>query len=132
MPLRKSQQYDLASLILRAVFGGLMLSHGFPKLMKFFGDEPLEFADPIGIGEVPSLVLTVMAEVGCSLLVVIGLKTKWAVTPLVVTMCVAAFVVHGSHELHDKEMALLYLGGYAAIFMLGSGKYSIDGLIARR
>ena len=38
---------DLALLLMRLGFGGLMLTHGIPKLTKL-GDSPIEFADPIG------------------------------------------------------------------------------------
>ena len=55
--------------------------------------------------------------------------TRWTVIPLIFTMIVALFIVHGSDPFSDKEMALLYLGGYVVILMMGSGKYSVDHLL---
>ena len=47
-------------------------------------------------------------------------------------MAVAAFVVHWSDPLGDKEMALLYLVGFAVLICTGAGHYSIDGLRVKR
>ena len=120
------KQNDLALLILRLGFGGFMLTHGIPKLMKLFGEGPIQFADPIGLGATFSLILTVFAEVVCAGLIIVGFKTKWASIPLVITMLVAAFVVHGADPFGKKEFALIYAIGFLAIGMLGSGKYSLD------
>ena len=46
----KDLQNDIGLLLLRIVAGGAMLTHGYPKLVKLFGDGPIQFADPIGIG----------------------------------------------------------------------------------
>jgi len=103
-----------------------MLSHGIPKLMKLFAGGAIQFPDPLGVGATTSLILTVFAEVICAALIVVGYKTKWASIPLVITMLVAAFIVHGADPWGKKEFALLYAIGYIAIGMLGAGKYSLD------
>lgn len=122
---------DWASLILRLTFGLLMLSHGIPKLMKLM-DGNMEFCDPIGIGVPASLALTVFAEVLCSALLVLGLWTRLALIPLIVTMAVAVFIVHINDDLGTMESALLYLLSYCALFLLGSGKYSVDAILKRK
>ena len=116
---------DLALLLLRLGFGGLMLTHGIPKLSKL-GDSPIEFPDPIGVGATASLILTLIGEVVAPALIVIGYKTKLAAIPAAITMLVAAFVVHFSDPLGTKEKALLYLIGFVVIFLAEPGKYSID------
>ena len=121
------RQYDLASLLLRLVFGGFMLySHGWPKLQRLFGDEPIKFADPFGIGPTATLSLTVFAEFLCAALILIGFKTRLATIPLMITMLVAAIVIHASDPFGDKEMSLIYLAGYIVIFLVGPGRYSVD------
>jgi putative oxidoreductase len=118
---------DLALLLLRIVFGALMIAdHGWKKLLKFFAEGPLEFGDPIGLGAPLSLVLVVFAEVVCALLIVLGLFTRLASLPLIITMLVAAFVVHGSDGLPKMEMALLYLTVFVALGLSGPGWYSLD------
>ena len=119
---------NIGLLILRLVGGGFMLTHGIPKLMKVIGGD-MGFADPLGLGPGLSLILTVFSEVICALLLVIGLGTRWVAIPLVITMLVAAFIVHGDDPFKGKELALLYGGIYLAIAFLGSGKLGLDSLL---
>ena len=53
--MKSSPKNDLGLLILRVAGSGLLLSaHGIPKLMKYFGEDPIQFGNPIGIGSGPS------------------------------------------------------------------------------
>ncbi|MDI5951131.1 DoxX family protein [Flavobacterium yafengii] len=122
---------DWASLILRLTLGLLMLSHGIPKLMKLLNGT-MEFGDPIGIGVPASLTLTVFAEVFCSILIIIGFWTRLALIPLIITMAVAVFIVHINDDLGTMESALMYLLSYTALFLLGSGIYSMDAVLKRK
>ncbi len=122
---------DLALLVLRIGFGGMMLTHGIPKMQKMLSGD-MGFADPIGIGAAPSLVLTVLAEVVCAALLVVGFKTKWAAIPLAFTMVVAGLVVHAADPFGDKEPSMLYLTGYLALALVGGGKYSLDSVISKK
>ncbi|MBP0902269.1 DoxX family protein [Mariniflexile gromovii] len=117
---------DLGLLILRIGFASLMLTHGIPKINSLF-ESPIKFADPFGIGETTSLILTLIGEVVAPILILIGFKTKLAAIPVVITMFVAAFVIHASDPLNVKEKALLYLFGFLVLLFTGSGKYSVDG-----
>ena len=117
---------DLGLFVLRIGFAGMMLTHGIPKIKLLF-ESPIKFADPIGLGETTSLILTLISEVVAPILIFIGLKTKLATVPGIITMFVAAFVVHASDPIGVKEKALLFLIGFIAIFLTGAGKYSIDG-----
>lgn len=120
---------DAAILILRIAAGGMMLfSHGWGKLMKFFGDGPITFGNPIGLGEELSWALAVFAEVFCSFLLIIGLTTRWAAIPLIITMAVAAFIVHGDDPFGKKEFAILYLVTYLVLLLTGAGRYSLDAI----
>ena len=98
-------------------------------MIKLFTQDPIKFADPIGIGMGSSLALTVFAEVLCAFLIMIGLGTRLATIPLIITMLVAVFVIHWADPFGDKEMALLYLIPYLAILFLGPGKISLDSII---
>ncbi len=111
--------------LLRIVPSAFMLVHGIPKFQKLISGN-MEFANPLGIGEAPSLFLAVVAEFLCPILIIIGLKTRLAAIPAAITMAVAAFIVHGADPFATKEKALLYLVFFAVIFLLGPGKYSID------
>ena len=129
--MSESVKSDIAILFLRITAGGLMLTHGWPKLMKLIAGPPYQFADPIGLGVTISLVLTVFSEALCSFLILIGLKTRWVAIPLIITMAVAAFIVHWPDPLAKKEMALLYLGMYLALFFTGGGNFSVDKMLKK-
>jgi putative oxidoreductase len=121
---------DYASLVLRLTLGLLMLTHGYPKLMKLMSGD-LKFADPIGIGVTASLVLTVFAEFICSILIAAGLWTRLALIPLIITMIVAVGVIHFNDGMDKKEHGLMFLLPYFALFLLGSGKFSLDAFLKK-
>ena len=117
--------YHIGLLILRLGFSGLMLTHGIPKLMNLVQGN-MDFADPIGIGNNLSFILTVIAEAICPLLIIVGFKTRIAAIPVVITMAVGAFIVHAADPIETKEKALLYLFAFLVIVLTGAGKYSVD------
>ena len=122
---------DWALLAVRIFVGVAMLTHGFPKLMMLLSGK-IEFMNFLGIGEKTSLILTVLAEVLCSLFVLLGLFTRFSVVPLIITMLVAALMVHGNDPFAKQEMSLLYLFHYILIFIAGPGNISIDRMISRK
>lgn len=125
IPISKS--IDLALLVLRIIFSSFMIyGHGWRKLMRLFSDAPIQFADPFGLGPTPSLALASFAEVGCALLVMIGLWTRWATIPLIITMLVAAFIANAGQPFGDRELALVYLTVFVALAIAGPGWYSVD------
>jgi putative oxidoreductase len=126
-----SKSADLASLVLRLALGSIMMSHGIPKLMNLLSGT-IAFGDPIGIGITTSLTLVVFAEFFCSILIIFGFWTRLALIPLIITMLVAVFIVHINEGIGKMELALIYLLSYCALFLLGSGKYSIDEYFKRK
>lgn len=123
---------DLVLLLLRLTFGGLMLfNHGWKKMLRLFGDEPIKFADPFGLGMEATLALAVFAEILCAALLMLGLFSRWVVIPLIITMLVAVFVIHWTDPFGKKEMALLYLVPYIGILLMGAGRYSLDYMLGR-
>jgi putative oxidoreductase len=116
---------DLALTFLRVSISGMMLVHGIPKIERLFSS-PIEFGDPIGVGPTLSLILALIGEVVAPIFIIIGFKTKLAAIPAIITMFVAAFVVHLNDDFGTKEKALLYLVSFIVIFLAGPGKYAID------
>ncbi|MCY1720691.1 DoxX family protein [Prolixibacteraceae bacterium Z1-6] len=122
---------NIGLLLLRLSAGGFMLTHGYPKLQRVLSGE-FRFGDPLGLGPEVSLVLAVFAEFGCSLLLMLGLGTRLATIPLIVTMLVAAFISHGSDPFARKELALMYLVSYVVLLLNGAGKISLDQLLGKK
>ncbi|MGV8993499.1 MAG: DoxX family protein [Flavobacterium sp.] len=124
-----SKNIDLSLLILRIAGGALMLTHGISKIAPLFGSDPIQFPDPIGLGATTSLALTVFAEVFCAALLILGLATRFAAIPLLITMLVAVFVVHIADPFANQELPLLYASIYLVILIAGAGKFSIDNMV---
>ncbi|MGO4920919.1 DoxX family protein [Maribacter spongiicola] len=109
----------------RIAISAMMLTHGLPKFQKLISGD-FQFADPIGIGETPSLFLAVIGEFICPILIIIGFKTRLAAIPVAITMAVAAFIAHGADDFRTQEKALFYLVSFITIALLGPGKFGID------
>lgn len=124
--MKSSLENNIGLAILRIGGSGLLLTHGIPKLQRLFGEGPIEFADPIGIGPAPTLFLAVFAEFLCAILVLIGFKTRWATIPIIFTMLVAGLIQHAGDPFGSKEKALLFLVIFVSILLLGPGAYSAD------
>jgi putative oxidoreductase len=128
---------DLALLVNRFIFGlFIVFGHGWGKLERLIRGD-MQFSDVFGLPPLVNLILAVFAEVFCGLALIIGFRTRWASVPLILTMLVAAFVVHGNDPLFmahaagggSKELAILFLVGFLISFLMGGGKYSLDYLV---
>ncbi len=122
----------LALLIFRVIAAIFMLTHGIPKLQRLLSGDEIQFADPYGFGPTASLVLVIFAEFFCSLLVMLGLATRLAVIPLMITMATAVIFAHANDPFGTKEKPLLFLLIWALLFVFGSGRYSVDRILEKR
>lgn len=120
---------DFALMVGRVGIALLMLTHGWPKLMQFFSNEPVQFIPVMGMSASMSLGLAVFAEVICSIFILIGFATRFATIPLIITMLTAAFMVHAADPFKIQESSLVYLLAYLVLLFAGSGKYSVDYLL---
>lgn len=112
-------------LVLRVAVGCFMAVHGWQKLSGF-SEMAGKFPDPLGMGSQLSLISAIGAELGCSILLIIGLGTRLAVLPLAFTMIIAHFVIHKADPWQVKELAAVYLAIYVALFFTGPGRFSLD------
>jgi putative oxidoreductase len=136
-------------LILRLGFGGYLMTSGWVKVQMMLGGQWSAIGDPIGIGSTASLILVTFAEFVCAVLVIIGLGTRYASIPIVISMGVAAFVAHGSdpwtmttaamrffngesQSWASKQPALMFLIVFLGLIFTGAGRFSLDHLIAKR
>lgn len=127
-----NQQKALSVLLLlaRIVFGAMFLSHGVAKWMAL-ENLSYSFPDPLGVGTTLSITLVLFAEVVCSVGVIFGALYRLCLIPMIITMCIAFFVIHSGDAFAAKELALLYLVLFVLMFFAGPGRYSIDAMIRR-
>ena len=122
---------EWAELILRIVLGTFMLTHGWGKLSSF-SEKSEMFPDPLGIGSVLSLSLATFAEFFCSILLILGLFTRFAAFNVLVTMFVAGLIFHSADPFAKKELALLYAVGFLYFTIVGGNRYSVDEWIRKK
>ncbi|RXJ97106.1 GntR family transcriptional regulator [Arcobacter sp. AHV-9/2010] len=121
---------DIGKLILRVTIGGLMLFHGWAKVVN-------------GIGGIKAMVAKAgfpeffaygvyLGEILFPLMIVLGIFVRTSALFVAITMVIAIFLAH-SNEIFALgrtgapviELALIYLLGSIAIMFIGSGKISI-------
>ena len=119
---------SIGLLVLRLGAGGLLLcGHGWGKLMSAGAKAPA-FADPIGLGPVPSFWLVVFAEVFCTSLVMVGFLTRLSAVPILVFLSVAGFIHHAHDPWPRRELAFVFAVPFLALLMTGPGRFSLDAL----
>lgn len=117
--------------LLRISVSLLMLSHGIPKVLEY-ETRVLQFPDPLNVGSEVSFQLLIFAEVGCSILLFLGLLGRFASVTLFIAMMVAAFVHHFNDPWEMRELPLLYAAVYATLAFTGPGSPSLDAWFNRQ
>ncbi|MCD8102438.1 MAG: DoxX family protein [Alistipes sp.] len=131
-PVFTARGHDAGILLLRLFAGGLLIRHGIQKVENFDALSTT-FADPVGMGSKLSLILIILAEIGGSALVVLGLLTRPAALAVVFGMFVAAFFSYpGPFSMKSSEMPILYLAMFTVLAVTGGGRYSADEAVRRR
>ncbi|HJW17178.1 MAG TPA: DoxX family protein [Flavisolibacter sp.] len=120
---------DIALLVARAGIAAFMLTHGIPKLLMLTSGGPVQFPPVMGMSPELSLGLTVFAEVFCSILLLAGFATRFAVIPLIITMATALLFIHAADPFSKQELAFQYLLVYLVLLFAGSGRFSVDYLL---
>lgn len=117
-------------LIARIVFGILLMNHGIQKWTNF-QELSAVFPDPLGVGSPLSLGLAIFGELACSMAFIIGFLYRLAMIPMVFTMAVAFFVIHGNDSFATKELAFVYLVVFILMYIIGPGKFAVDRWIRK-
>lgn len=131
----ESNALSLGLLALRVIAGlSLLLKHGLEKV-EHFSAMAAHFPNPLHIGSTPSFIFALIGDFVCSILVVMGLATRWAAAWAFLNIAVAwAFVHHFEffrHGADHGEVIVLYLAAMLAIALTGPGNYSVDAMRSR-
>ena len=128
--------FNIGLLVLRVTFGLILcFFYGVDKLKNFGYLQHAFPFDPIHVGHRISFFLVLFAELVCSLLVALGLFTRFAALLLVISMGVAEFLVHRGHipvtNGMPHEQAYLYFAAFFTILCVGPGRISVDGAMGK-
>lgn len=130
------RQMDVGLTILRVVLGAIFIAHGGQKLFVYgfagvagaFGQMGVPAAGFVG----PAIALI---EFFGGIALALGLLTRLAALGIAATMIGAIFLVHlpaGFFAPNGIEFPLALLAAAASLVITGAGRYSLDGLVARR
>ncbi len=127
---------DAGLLLIRVMLGVVFLYHGGQKMFGLFGGPGLEgFAGFLGQMNMPlpqvSAFLAAGAEFVGGLALLSGLFMRWAMIPVVITMLVASFKVHGSAfglQQGGMEYALTLGITAAGLGLTGPGAWTLLAL----
>lgn len=126
-----STKVSLFLLAVRIIFGILLMNHGIQKWSSFH-ELSMSFPDPIGLGSPIALGLAIFGELICSMGFIIGFLYRLAMIPMICTMAIAFFMIHGNDAFAVKELAFIYLAVFILMYVAGPGKFSIDYIIGNK
>lgn len=119
-------QVSLGLLMLRLGGGGLLIQgRAWTWLAMIDADRPL-FVDPFGVGGEFSWFLTLFSELFCTVLVVLGIFTRFTAVPPLVVMVVMALALPGGSAWSMRETFLLHALPFFVLTFTGPGEYSVD------
>lgn len=122
---------SLLLLSARIIFGLLLMSHGMQKWNNF-AELSQTFPDPLGVGNHISLILAIFGELVCSMGFILGFLYRLAMIPMIFTMAMAFFVIHGNDPFAVKELAFVYLIVFVLMYIAGPGKFAIDRFLVMK
>ena len=106
------------------------MNHGIQKWTNF-QELSAVFPDPLGVGSPLSLGLAIFGELACSMAFIIGFLYRLAMIPMVFTMLLPFFVIHGNDPFATKELAFVYLVVFILMYIIGPGKFAVDRWIGK-
>lgn len=128
------QSSDAGLLVLRIIAcGSLFLKHGAEKIFSYsavyqkMADHHTYVA---ALGITPSLLCAAAADGICTVLIIVGLFTRWAAVASLLNLVVAWSMVNhfaffgptGGHG----ELIVAYIAAMTALVIAGAGDYSVD------
>jgi putative oxidoreductase len=137
---------DFTVFVLRILLGVVFFPHGMQKLFGWFGGYGFTgsmgfFTDNLHI-PVLFAFLAIMAEGLGSLGLITGLLTRVAAFGIAVNMAVAVYMLHwqngffmnwfGNQKGEGFEYHILVIAIAIALMLKGGGKWSVDGVLAKK
>jgi putative oxidoreductase len=126
---------DAGLLLLRVGTGFILfMRHGWEKVSRLTLINST-FPDPLHLGHSVTWTMAMLSDGVLSLLVILGLGTRWIALYSFLEIFVAwAFVHHfsflGKSPAADHgELIALYLSAFLALMVTGSGRYSLDAAL---
>jgi putative oxidoreductase len=111
--------------IARAMLAYFFIVEGVQKITDYAGT--VDYMQTNGVD--PRLLpLVILTELGGGLLVLFGLKTRWAAIGLCGFCLLTALLIHWrANEIIEVQKNVAIAGGFLALAVFGPGPWSLDG-----
>jgi putative oxidoreductase len=114
----------------RAMLAYLFIVEGVQKITDYAGTVGYMQSNGIDPRLLP---LVILMELGGGLLVLIGLKTRWAALALCCFCILTALLIHWpANEMIEVQKNIAMAGGFLALMVFGPGPWSLEGLAQRQ
>jgi len=128
------EQAAAAALLLRLALGVMFLAHAWLKIKVFTPAGTAQYFKSLGVpGELAYL--TIAAEVGGGILLILGIETRWVALALVPLILGTIVLVHGKAgwQFNSKEGGWEYPAfwavGLVALALLGDGAAALGPML---
>ena len=129
---------NMARLFMRLFTGVMFMQFGIRQIAHF-NELALSFPSVFGMGAEVSLLVMILIEIICSTLIILGLFTRFAIIPPMVSMVIAECVL--VQELMAQTnvtfqssqiifLPIMFLGIFLFMMLAGPGKISLDYIIS--
>jgi putative oxidoreductase len=123
-------QVSLGLFFLRLFGGGLLIQGRASEWSNMIHLNRPMLSDPFGVGGEFFFSLTLFSEFVCTLLVMIGVFTRFTAVPPMVVMLVMAMALPAGTVWSVRETFLLHALPFFVLTFTGPGEYSVDGRVA--
>lgn len=129
---------NMARLFIRLFTGVLFMSIGIRQIAHFNELAPT-FYSAFGMTSETSLLVMIMIEIVCSLFIILGFLTRFAIIPPLVSMVIAEHVIMQYYATVDLSkffslqagyLPIMFIGIFIFMLIAGPGKISLDYIIS--
>lgn len=129
---------NMARLFMRLFTGVMFMQFGIRQISNFSELAP-SFYSVMGLSGETSLLLMILIEIICSTLIILGLFTRFALIPPIISMVIAELVLVQDLMMQQAVafyswqaifLPIMFLGIFIFMMLAGPGKVSLDYIIS--
>lgn len=129
---------NMARLFMRLFTGIMFMQFGIRQITSF-NELATTFPSVLGMGSETTLVVMILIEIVCSIFILLGLLTRWALVPPLVSMIIAENFIMQYYSAMDMSrlysmqagyVPVMFIGIFVFMMLAGPGKISLDYIIS--